>query len=210
MRFAPAAFLTALLLSTAPALATPEHYDFDKAHTNIVFYISHMGFSEMVGRFSDFNGTLTLDMDKPEESKVDVTIKPASVKTSSDQLNEHLQDDKFFNTAKFPDMHFVSKSVKVTAAGGSGKDAHDLADVTGDLTLLGVTKPVVLHVRLNKADYNPMTNNFEAGFTAEGTLKRSDFGMSAYVPMVGDDVRIFISTEAINTDRAKQQSPAKH
>lgn len=187
------AFTAAALLMSAPAYA--DHYEFDKQHTHIAFLINHLGFSEMLGQFTDYSGGFEFDEKAPEKSKIDVTIKPTSVKTSSATLDEHLQGDKFFNTEKFPEMHFVSTKIKVTGD-------HD-GEVTGDLTLLGVTKPVTLQVHFNKGDYHPMTGQYIAGFSAHGTLNRSDFGMSAYLPMVGDEVKINISTEGVNQDRKK-------
>ena len=189
-----------LLISLAAAtlLSTPayaDHYEFDKEHTHVAFLVSHLGFSQMLGQFSDYSGGFEFDEKAPEKSKIDVTIKPASVRTTSSKLDEHLQGDKFFNTAKFPEIHFVSTSIHVTGD-------HD-GEVTGNVTMLGVTKPVVLAVHFNKADYHPMTGQFIAGFDAQATIKRSDFGMSAYVPMVGDDVKIAISAEGLNLDRKK-------
>lgn len=178
-----------------------EKYEFDKGHTNILFFINHLGFSDMVGEFTDYDGHFTFDQDKPQDSSIDVTLKPAGIRTSSKGLDEHLQKEEFFNSAKFPEMRFVSKSVAVT-----GKNT---GTVTGDLTMLGVTKPVTLNVRFNKADYHPMTKDFIAGFSATATLKRSDFGMNAYVPMVGDEVRLEVHTEGVNLDRKKQDALKK-
>lgn len=192
MRRSFAALLFTSLVAAAPALAS-EKFVLDPEHTTVLFYVNHVGFSDMIGKFTEVSGDLFLDFQNPKESSVDVHIKPASVETASKKLDEHLQDADWFNTAKYPDIHFVSTSVRTT----SPRDA----EVTGDLTLLGVTLPVVLRVHHTKADYIMVGNNFVAGFSADAVLTRSKFGMSKYVPMVGDDVRIHIEAEGISQQR---------
>ncbi len=187
------------LLMASPVLAA-DHYEFDKEHTTILFFINHVGFSDMVGVFTTFNGSFTFDPAHPEEGKVDITLKPSGIRTSSETLDKELQGDKFFNTDKFPSIHFVSNSVKVTG--------DHTGDLSGNLTMLGITKPVTLHVHFNKADYHPLTQNFVAGFSAQATLKRSDFGMNYLIPMVGE-VRLEIQTEGTDIDR-KNAERIKH
>jgi polyisoprenoid-binding protein YceI len=199
MRRLSALFLACIMLYALPARA--DRYEFDKAHTNIMFYVNHLGFSDMVGLFTRFDGSFTFDRDHPEQSTVDVTLWPAGIRTSSELLDRKLQDNDFFNSDRFPTIHFVSTAIKIT-----GKDS---GDVIGNVTMLGVTKPAVLHVHLNKADYQPVTNLFVAGFKAEATIKRSDFGMNSYIPMVGDEVRLEVYTEGVNQDR-KQAEGTKH
>jgi len=188
--------LTATVLITFPAYAA-DHYEFDKAHTHIAFYVNHLGFSDMLGLFTLYDGTLQFDPKKPEESKLDVTLNPKGIHTSSPLLDNVLQGANFFNTEKFPTIHFVSTSIHVTG--------DHTGDVVGNVTMLGVTKEVTLHVRFNKADYQPVTNIYVAGFNADATLKRSDFGMAYGIPMVGDEVRLEISTEGVNLDRKKAE-----
>lgn len=191
--------LAASLIASAPALAA-DKYTIDKSHTNVLFFIDHLGFSQTIGRFDDVDATLMLDEATPEKSLVDVTIRPASINTQSAELNTHLQKAEWFNTEKFPEIRFVSKSVVKTGA--------NTADVTGDLTLLGVTKSVTLKAKLNKADYFQMADAWIAGFNAETTLKRSDFGMKEGIPFVGDEVRILISMEFANKEK-KRPMPQK-
>ncbi|MBV8938232.1 MAG: YceI family protein [Alphaproteobacteria bacterium] len=193
-------FLSALALSSlafSPALAAAEHYHLDHEHTSILFFVSHMGFSEMVGRFTQYDGSFDFDREHPENSKVEITLKPAGIVTSSAKLDSELQGQKFFNSAQFPDAKFVSTGIKVTS--------QNEGDVTGNFTMLGVTKPLTLHVRFNKADYTPYTGAYVAGFSAEATLKRSDYGMSAYIPQVADEVRLHVETEGVNDTRAAQK-----
>jgi polyisoprenoid-binding protein YceI len=198
MRHLLATTALAFSLISSAAFAAPEKYAIDQSHTNVLFFIDHLGFSQTVGRFDDVNGTLVLDEQDPEKSSVDVLIKASSVNTQSADLNKHLQAKDWFDSATYPDIKFVSRSVKKTGA--------DTADVTGDLTLHGVTKSVTLKTKLNKADYFEMAKAWVAGFNAETTIKRSEFGISNYVPMVGDEVKILISTEFHNKEKA---APAK-
>lgn len=189
-----------LLLCASPALA--DHYTFDKEHTTIMFCISHLGFSEMVGIFTSYDGSFIFDENQPEKSSVDVSLRPSGIHTSSSALDSTLQGKDFFNSSKFPEIHFTSNGVKVTGD-------HE-GVVTGNLTMLGVTKPVKLKVHFNKAGYHPLTNLYVAGFSADTTIKRSDFGMTYLTSMVGDDVKIEIQTEGINDDRKKNESIKKH
>lgn len=182
-----AAALFATSLST-PAVAAPQSYQFDKAHTHILFFIDHMGFSKMVGQFRGFDGTLDFDPADPTASSVSVSIQVASVATDVEKLDEHLRKPDFFDAEKFPTMTFASTSV---AAAGEGK-----LKVVGNLTLLGVTKPVTLDVTVNKAGPHPFTKAPAAGFSITGSIKRSDFGMNFMQGMLGDEVAIRIETEA--------------
>lgn len=173
---------------TTPAVAAPQAYQFDKAHTNILFFIEHLGFSKMMGEFRSFDGVLNFDPENPAASSVEVSIRMDGVATDVKALDEHLQKPEFFNTAQFPAMTFNSTAVAVVSPGK--------LKVTGDLTLLGVTKPVTLDVSVNKAAPHPFSKAPAAGFSATATLKRSDFGMSAMLGMLGDDIEIRIETEA--------------
>lgn len=181
------ASIAALVLSS---LAHADEYEIDPTHTHVGFTISHMGFSETYGVFKNVSGTLTLDEAKPEASKIDVTIDVASLDTANEKRDEHVKGKDFLDAATYPTMTFKSTKVEVT-----GKDT---ATITGDLTLHGVTKPVGLFVKLNKAGPSPMDKSRQvAGFSALGKLKRSDFGITTYIPMIGDEVTLAISTEAV-------------
>lgn len=197
--------LLALTATIVSLLFTPvfaaDRYEFDKPHTNIMFYVNHLGFSDMVGVFTDYDGNFTFDPKNPTDSTINITLKPSGIRTSSQKLDEELQGEKFFNTEKFPTITFVSKKVNITGS--------NTGDVEGVVTMLGVSKTVTLSVRLNKADYHPMTKNFMAGFSAIATLKRSDFGMKEYIPMVGDEIRIEVQTEGMNIDRKQQEAIKK-
>lgn len=190
--------LAALLLSAAtPAHA--ESYKLDASHTAVTFHINHFGFSNPSGKFMNVDGMLDLDEKNPAASKVSVTIPIGMMDTGVSKLDEHLKTDQFFDVAKFPNATFASTKVTVT-----GKDT---ADVVGDLTLHGVTKPVTLKVKLNKLGENMMKVK-TAGFSATASLKRTDFGMNTYVPMLGDDVTLDIESEANVPAPAPAPAPA--
>ncbi|MCD6034713.1 MAG: yceI 1 [Rickettsiales bacterium] len=178
---------TVITLASSSAFAAPETYNFDPMHTNITWHANHFGFSNPSGKFAQSEGTLILDEEKPENSKVNVTIKPASVFTGIEKFDTHLKSKDFFDVEKFPSATFVSDKVEVT-----GKDA---AKVHGTLTLLGIAKPTVLDVKLNKIGDN-MNKVKTAGFSATTVIKRSDFGMNYAIPGVSDDVKLDIEVEA--------------
>jgi polyisoprenoid-binding protein YceI len=199
MRFIIASLTAFALLFSFPALA--DRYELDKEHTTILFFVNHLGFSDMIGKFTDYDGSFTFDPAAPEKSTLQAVIRPKGVQTSSAKLDEHLQNKDFFNSAQFPEIRFVSTGIKVTG--------ENTGDVSGNLTMLGVTKPAVLRVRFNKADFYPMNGAFAAGFSADLNIKRSDFGMSYGVPMVSDEVRLHIETEGHNLDRKPPAAPEK-
>jgi polyisoprenoid-binding protein YceI len=182
------ALILAASVFSMPALAEPENYTLDPAHTNVVWSANHFGFSNPSGKFTSVQGTLVLDEAKPEASKVNVTIPLANVLTGVKELDEHLKTEAFFDVAKFPLATFVSDKVDVI-------DKNN-ANVHGNLTLHGVTKPVVLEVKLNKIGINPIVSKKTAGFSATITIKRSDFGINYALPGVSDDVKISIESEA--------------
>lgn len=183
-----AAAAAALAFLATPVLAA-DTYQIDTSHTYLGFEISHLGFSTTYGRFTDVSGTIDLDEENPEASSVDVKIVPSSVYTGDEKRDEHLRGEDFFNVAEFPDMSFKSTSIE--------KTGEDTGKITGDLTMHGVTKPVTLDTTFTKKGDYPMQEGMKAvGFNATTSLKRSDFGIDKYVPMVGDEVTITISLEA--------------
>ncbi len=175
-------------LASAPLLAA-ERYEFDKAHTNILYFVEHMGLSEMQGEFRAFEGELLVDATDLTKSSVNVSIDAASVDMDHDKLNEHLKTKDFFDATNQPKLTF--KSTKVESKG------ENALAVTGDLTLLGVTKPVTLAVTLRRLDAHPFAKRPAIGIHAEGVLKRSDFGMNYGIPNIGDTVKIRIDSETI-------------
>ncbi len=179
-----------------------DKYVFDKTHTHVAFTINHLGFSNVLGRIKEYEGYFTFDEREPQKSEVEVVLKPVSVDTDVPLLNSELQKEKFFNTAKFPEIRFRSTRVVVT-----GKNT---GDVTGDMTMLGVTRPVVMHVTYNRSGIHPFSNNYISGFSAHASLRRSDFGMKAYIPDVGDEVHIQIEVEGVNPLRHPGNAKTPH
>ncbi len=176
-----------LALLAGAAQAAPQTYKLVKDHVDVTFSINHMGFSNTHGWFRDLDGVLVLDADKPEASKLEVTVDTGSVDTNQAQRDKDLQGAVWLDVAKFPQMTFVSTKVTRTGA--------DTAEVQGDLTLHGVTKPLVLKTKMNKLGPSPFGATPTVGFTATGAIKRSDYGIATFLPAIGDDVAIVIDAE---------------
>jgi len=178
------AVLAAVTFNAAAAGVT---YKLDPTHTNVIASWSHFGYSNPSANFSGVEGTLVYDAANVSKSSVHVTLPLSGLNSFSDKFNAHLNSGDFFESAKFPAATF--KSTKVEAA-GAGK-----LKVTGNLSIKGVSKPVVLDVTLNKRD-EVKDGKGKIGFDATTTLKRSDFGLGMAAPMVSDAVSLRITTEA--------------
>ena len=159
-------------------------YAIEPEHTRVRFDVSHFGFTKYDGEFRKVSGMLSLDPAAPDNSKVDIAIATDSVMVPNAKLKEELDGAQWLDAAKYPQITF--KSTKVTKTGA------DTADVTGDFTLHGVTKPLTLHVKFNAAGTNPVSKRYTSGFEAKGQLMRTDFGVKTYAPMIGDAVDIDI------------------
>lgn len=160
-------------------------YAVDPDHTRILFAVSHMGFTTYYGNFIGASGSLKLNPKSAAASTLEVSVPVASVSTTNAKLDGELKSGDWLDAAKYPNITF--KSTKVTRAGG------DAAKVNGDLTMHGVTKPVTLTVTFNGAGVNPLDKKYTTGFEATGKIKRSDFGVTRYVPLIGDTVDLTIS-----------------
>jgi polyisoprenoid-binding protein YceI len=185
----------ALSLFAVSAFADPVTYKLDPHHTDVIAQWNHFGFSNPSAHFGQADGTLVYDADDVAASSVQVTLPLSGLNAFVPDLTEHLLGADFFDSAKFPIATFKSTTVE---AAGEGK-----LKVTGDLTIKGITRPVVLDVTLNKAAVHPMAQREAIGFDATATIKRSDFGINLYVPMVGDEVALRITTEASVPSGAK-------
>ena len=179
--------LAGLLGAAVTAHADPVTYKLDPGHTMVLFSWNHFGFSNPTANLGLGDGTLVFDEKNPAKSSVEVTLPLANLDTHVSKLDEHLKKPDFLDADKFATITF--KSTKVQAE-GAGK-----YKVTGDLTVHGVTKPVVLDAKLNKSGEHPMLKVQAIGFDATATIKRSDFGVGAYVPNVSDEIKIHITTE---------------
>ncbi|OOG53767.1 YceI family protein [Rhodanobacter sp. C03] len=179
--------LAGLLGAAVSAQAAPVTYKLDPGHTMVLFSWNHFGYSNPVADFGLGDGTVVFDEQHPAQSSVEVTLPLANLDTHVPALDKHLKEADFFDADKYPTVTF--KSTTVQPLGG-----HKFK-VTGDLTVHGVTKSVVLDATLNKVGPHPMTKAQAIGFDATATLKRSDFGVGAYVPNVSDEIKIRITTE---------------
>ena len=192
-RFALTLATAALLANSAFAAdgldkAVSATYQLDKTHANVIFNLAHMGMSRYFGRFNALDGKLEFDAKAPEKSKLNITVNMNTVDTNNDTLESELKDKDWFDTAKYPTATFTSTKVE--------KLSDSKGKVTGDLTLHGVTKPVTLDVTFNGAGQHPMMKGVDMlGFSATTSIKRSEFGVSKYIPMVGDDVTLTIEAE---------------
>ena len=173
-----------------PAEVQAGTYKLDPGHGKITWKVNHLGFSTYVGQFINVAADLTLDPANPSASTLTATVPLADVAPNDDGLKAHLQTPDFFNTAEFPTATFVAKSIVVD------REDPTEADVIGDLTLHGVTRPVTLEVQFNQAGPS-MGNTYKVGFDGEATIRRSDFGMSYGLPAIGDEVELHIEGEFV-------------
>lgn len=189
MRSLAAAALAGLL--TLPVAAHAAPWTVDTSHAAIVFQVDHLGFSTTHGMFRSFQVELDLDEANPAQSKVAVTIDAAAIDTNWAERDAHLRSADFLDVAAHPTITFASTSVEPTG--------ERTAKVTGDLTIRGRTRPVTLDVVLRQLAPHPFTQTRTAGFSATTTIKRSDFGIETYLPLVGDEIAIQIELEASPT-----------
>lgn len=181
----------------APAAAAPlakaesGRYALDPTHASLTWRVKHFGLSWYTARFTRFTSTLQLDAADPTRSSVEVSIDPKSVRTDFPAPERVDFDAKIatqvLNAGKYPAITFRSTTLTATGA-TTGR-------LTGDLTFMGVTKPVTLDVTFNAAIDNPMDKSKMVGFSATGGFKRSDFGATSYLPVVGDEVQLVIEVE---------------
>lgn len=161
-------------------------YVIDTKETLVRYATNHMGFTEFWGTFPGATGTMTLDPKAIEATKFEITVPVSGIETTNRELNGVLFSDQFFDADKFPKMRFVSTGVTRTGP--------RTARVTGDLTIHGITRPATLNVTFNGAGANPFKKKvLTAGFSGEGVVKRSDYGMGKYAPLVSDETKIVFS-----------------
>lgn len=171
--------------NTDPAAVKAGTYIVEASHTRTQFTVSHMGFTDYYGDFTGTSGSLSIDPKNIAATRLDISIPVSSVSTTNAKLDEELKSAAWFGAEQFPTIRFVS--TKIVRMGAKA------AAITGDLTLHGVTRPVVLAATFNGAGVNPLSKAYTVGFNARTTVKRSDYGVKAYVPLVGDEVTIRIS-----------------
>jgi len=179
--------LAGLLGAAVSVQAAPVTYKLDPSHTMVLFSWNHFGYSNPTADFGLGEGTLVFDEQHPANSSVEVTLPLARLDTHVPALDEHLKKPDFLNADQYPVATFKSTEVQPL---GDNK-----FKVTGNLTVHGVTRPVVLDATLNRVGPHPMTKAASIGFDATASIKRSDFGVGAYVPNVSDELNVRITTE---------------
>lgn len=185
-------FAAALAALATASFAAPETYSLDPSHSQVLFNYNHLGFSTTYGMFSGFEGDITFDQDDPSASSVTVSMPLKSMFTGWEARFDHFMAPDFFGDEGAEMVTFTSTSIDVTG--------EKTAKITGDLTLNGVTKLVVLDAVLNQSGMHPMANAPWLGFDATTTLVRSDYGVGKFAPYVSDEVTVNISIEAMKAD----------
>ncbi len=183
-------FAAALIAATCgqSAVAVPTAYTVDTVHSRATFFVNHLGFSNSVGQFHVADAVVRFDEQDWSQSSVDVRLPVQSLDLGDAKWQTHILGADFLDSSDYPDIHFVSTTVESTAP-GQGR-------LHGNLTLHGVTRPVVLDLRLNRAGEHPMRKTPAVGFTATTVVRRSEFGVAAYMPAVADDLEVRIEIEA--------------
>lgn len=178
----------AIAMTVSVSAYAAEEYTIDPLHTYPNFEINHLGFSTMHGRFGKTEGELTIDWEN-NTGEVDIVIDAASVDTGMKKRDDHLRSPDFLNAAEFPEITYESTNVVI--------NDDKTAKVEGELTIMGVSKPVTLDVKSINCGEHPMQKGtFVCGFDAEGKIKRSDFGVTYALPAVGDEMKLNIQVEA--------------
>ena len=183
--------VAALLIITATAFA--QEWNMDKAHSQVLFGITHMGINTITGSFGTVTAKFTASKDDFSDAAIELTADVSTINTGNEQRNGHLKSPDFFDAAKYGTLTFKSTSFRKT-----GDKTYEL---TGDLTLHGVTKPVTLTATYNGQMVNPMSKKTTAGFKVTGTIKRTDFGIGSNFPaaILSDDVALDANTEFVKS-----------
>ena len=183
------AVLALALALAAPAAAEPARYRYDPVHTQVMFSVDHLGFSRPVGRFTRLDGGLELDPEDWSRTRCEVNIDATSLVLGDADWEKKVRSDAFLDAGRHPTIRFACGHVE--PAGERRVRLH------GELTLRGVTRPIALDVRINRIGRHTFSLGYVAGFSATGTLKRSDFGIRRMLPAVGDEVAIRLEVEAV-------------
>ena len=168
-----------------PAKVEAGTYAVEPMHTRVLFSVNHMGFTTYYGDFTGVSGTLEFQPKAPVTSTLSVSIPIGTVSTTNAKLDGELKSNQWLDATAFPTATFKSAKVVVTG--------HDQGQVTGDLTLHGVTKTETFTVKFNGGGLNGLDKKYTVGFEVSGRIRRSDFGVKTYVPLIGDDVDLIIS-----------------
>ncbi|WP_138468991.1 YceI family protein [Poseidonocella sp. HB161398] len=183
---------TAMTAFAATGALAADTYTVDTTHAQIIYHYNHLGFSTTYGMFSGITGDIQFDEADPAASSVSVTFPITSLFTGDDERTAHFKTDDFFGAEANPEGSFTSTSIEVTG--------ENTAEITGDLTINGITKPVTLDTTMTQKGDHPMAGKPWIGFNATTTITRTDFDMGMYAPYVSDEVEVFISIEAMQAD----------
>lgn len=180
---------SALAVTTVASAALPMHWQLDNSHTHVGFSVEHMGFSTVMGHFSDVDGSITYDMKNPNQAQMNFVIDTDSIDTAWEARDEHLKTEEFFNVEQYPTATFNSTQVTFINP--------QQAKVMGNLTMLGQTKPMILNLTLKKIAKSPLTKEPVIGFRATGNIDRTAYGMDAYAQGITTNVPIQIDGELV-------------
>ncbi len=182
----------ALMSASATMSLAAERYVLDPSHSQVQFSYDHLGFSTTYGLFSGFEGEIMFDQESPANSLVNVSMPVMSMFTGWEKRSDHFMSDDFFGAKEGDMVIFNSTGIEVTG--------DNTAKITGDLSMNGVTKPVVLDAVLNKVGDHPQAGKPWAGFDATTTILRSDYDLGQFAPFVSDEVEVQISVEAMKAE----------
>jgi len=185
------ALIAVLIAASAGSAFAADTYNIDPRHTYPSFEADHLGMSVWRGKFTKTSGTVTLDR-AAKTGTLDLVIDPKSIDFGLEAMNEHARKPEMFNVEKFPQITYKSKALKF--------DGDKLVEVDGELTMLGVTKPVTLSVKSFKCMPHPQLKRDWCGADAVAEFKRTDFGLNFGVPRFSPDVKLAIQVEAIKAD----------
>jgi len=185
--------------SVPPAELPQGDYRLDPQHATILFKVDHLGFSRLTGRFDRFDASLEFDPQQPQAATLVVVIDPASIDLNLPAFEQDLRGADWLDVEQYPEARFKSRKIEVTG--------QNTGVVSGDLTLHGVTAPVTLDVTFNGGGNDLLSGVYRLGFAAQGSVLRSNFGLGAYAPAIGDEVLLEIHAEFLRTGSA---TPAAH
>tara|TARA_B100001113_G_scaffold7774_1_gene6339 strand:+ start:4042 stop:4617 length:576 start_codon:yes stop_codon:yes gene_type:complete len=181
-----------LMMLPLMAYAAEDNYIIDKSHFSVGFLVEHVGYAKTLGMFRDIDGSYSHDIENNKINDINIVIKTASVFTNHDKRDQHLVSPDFLDVNKFPEMIFTATDVDIQ---------KNETTITGELTLLGITKPLTLIGKINKVGKYPfggIIKPYVMGISARGTIKRSEHGMNYALKdnLVGDEINLIIEFEA--------------
>lgn len=169
-----------------------ENFKLDKTYTSIVWYADRMGYSRIIGRFGDFEGTIELNNCEINKSKIDIVIDTNSISSGNSEIDRQLKSVTFFDVENYPEARFQSTNINLIE--------KDNAQVTGNFTMLGKTREIALKVRFNKKAIDPLMNVMRTGYSIRTNVQRSKWGMDKLLAFVSDDISIVIEAEALKVN----------